>query len=177
MNRLINALGVFAAISLLISACGGRIAQAKQEQDSLSKSAAYQTVLGKSLQDSEVVNFIASNNCSTTAQFRVCKDVGMDLWINASQIVQTVYLYLNNDDGYSAYKSELPFGLKFYDIQGAVEYKLKRQDIGNAGLPDEGSSPDHFHYWAVYEAHNMIIIYNSPHPDEDATIYAIVVSQ
>jgi hypothetical protein len=44
-------------------------------------------------------------------------------------------------------------------------------------LPDEGSSPDHFHYWAVYKHLGMTIIYNSPFVDEDATIYAILVSR
>jgi hypothetical protein len=61
---------------------------------------------------------------------------------------------------------------------GAVEYKLKRRGVGNAGLPDEGSSPDHLHYWATYKQVGMTIIYNSPSPEyEDATIYAILVSK
>jgi hypothetical protein len=176
MKRLFKTFSILIAIILFMTACNMQGAQSHQAQ-ALSKTATYETLLGEALTDKEVADFIASNNCSSTGQFRVCKGVGMDLWIDSGQIVKTVYLYVNNDDGYAAYKGALPFGLKFYDIQGAVEYKLKRQGVGNEGLPDEGSSPDHFHYWAVYEQYNMIIIYNSPYPDEDATIYAVLVSK
>jgi hypothetical protein len=44
-----------------------------------------------------------------------------------------------------------------------------------AGLPDAGSSPDHQHYWAVYERFDMVVIYDTPDADEDAYIYAILV--
>jgi hypothetical protein len=177
MNKLYRSLGIVALIALFISACGARAAQAQPEEQDAPRVALYEEVLGGSLADQAVLDFIAINNCSHVGQLQVCKDVGMDLWIDFDQTVKTIHLYLNNGDGYTAYKGALPFGLKFYDLQGAVEYKLKRRGVGNAGLPDEGSSPDHFHYWAVYKQHNMIIIYNSPFPDEDATIYAILVSK
>jgi hypothetical protein len=92
-------------------------------------------------------------------------------------VVQTVYFYLNNVDGFSSYQGELPLGLKFYDTMGGVEYKLKRQGIGKDGLPDEGESPDHQHYNVTYRQAHLTIIYNSPAEDEDASIYAILVSQ
>ncbi|HJR81087.1 MAG TPA: hypothetical protein VJ821_13510 [Anaerolineales bacterium] len=176
MNKLFKTFSVFVAFLIFVTACGQTVSPQREEQVA-SKGGSYEALLGKSVMDTEVADYIAANRCSSIGQVQVCKEVGMDLWVDASQIVQMVYLYLNNNDGYSAYKGELPFGLKFYDIQGAVEYKLERQGVGNAGLPNEGSSPDHFHYWAVYEKHNMIVIYNSPYPDEDATIYAIVVSK
>ena len=47
----------------------------------------------------------------------------------------------------------------------------------NAGLPDEASSPDHIHYWAVYKELGLTVIYNSPGVDEDAYIYAILLSK
>ena len=102
----------------------------------------------------------------------------MALWGSSNDIVETVYLYLNNADGFTPYKGELPFGLKYYDIKEAVEYKLKKQRIGQGGLPDAGASPDHLHYWATYHRAGMTIIYNSPSPDdEDSNIYAILVSK
>lgn len=138
----------------------------------------YMTVLGRPVADQMVTDFIASNHCSEAAQVQICNDAGMALWIDSSRRVQTVYLYLDNAEGFVPYKGELPLGLKYYDIMEAVEYKLKRQGVGNAGLPDEGGSPDHLHYWATYKQVGMTIIYNSPSPeDEDATIYAILVSQ
>jgi hypothetical protein len=53
---------------------------------------------------------------------------------------------------------------------------LNRQGIGNNGLPDEARVPDRMHYWAFYKQAGVTIIYNAPFPDEDATIYAILVT-
>ena len=105
----------------------------------------------------------------------------MALQISSNQTVQGVFLYLNKsagfipyEDEFTPYKGELPFGLKYYDTMGAVEYKLNKQSIGNHGLPDSGSTPDHMHYVAHYEQAGITIIYNSPE-DEDALIHAILV--
>lgn len=102
----------------------------------------------------------------------------MAFWVNSNKIVQAVYLYLNNADVFAPYKGELPFGLKYYDIKEAVEYKLNKQGIGQNGMPDEGASPDHLHYWATYRQAGMTVIYNSPSAeDEDANIYAILITE
>jgi hypothetical protein len=100
----------------------------------------------------------------------------MALWTDSNEVVETVYLYLNNTDGFAPYEGKLPFGLKFYDTMEAVEYKLNRQGIGNAGLPDSVATPDHMHYEATYQQAGMIVIYNFPFPDEGATINAIVLT-
>jgi hypothetical protein len=140
------------------------------------KTNAYEDVLGKSINDKAVIEFLASTPCSPADQFLLCKAVGMALWMDSNQIVAAVYLYLNNKDGFEPYQGELPFGLKFYDTLGAVEYKLKRQDIRNAGSPGTASTPDHVHYRATYHQIGLTILYNSPFPDEDATIYAILLT-
>jgi hypothetical protein len=61
-----------------------------------------------------------------------------------------------------------------------VEEKLSDPDTDDTleqlGLPDETGSPDHMHYWAMYKRLGMTVIYNSPVPDEDAYIYAILLS-
>jgi len=90
--------------------------------------------------------------------------------------VETVYLYLNNTDGFVPYEGELPFGLKFYDTMEAVEYKLKRQGIGAADQPDTGATPDRMHYQATYHQAGLMVIYNYPFPDEGATIRAVVIT-
>lgn len=174
MNTLARVLYVFAAIPLLISGCGGLPAQAREEKP---KVAVYETIIGKSLTDEVVADFISSNDCSSANQFLLCQTAGMALWVDSNQVVETVYLYLNKADGFEPYKGQLPFGLKFYDTLGAVEYKLERRGVGNGGLPDEAATPDHFHYRAIYHEAGMTIIYNEPFPDEDATIYAILISQ
>jgi hypothetical protein len=169
---------ILASITLVLTACGPWVVQTQPKEQVALKAPAYKGVLGKSLNDQKVADFMINNNCSGVNQFQLCKEIGLALWITSDQVVETVYLYLNNTDGFVPYKGELPHGLKYYDIMEAVEYKLKRQGIGNAGLPDEGGSPDHLHYWATYKQVGMTIIYNSPSPeDEDATIYAILVSK
>jgi hypothetical protein len=162
-------------LSLLIPVITSCDAYGIESNQPTTKTVEYQDILGRPLTDTVVSEFTGSN-CSNAEQFQVCGDAGIMLLTDSSQMVQAVYLYLSNADGFSAYKGKLPFGLKFYDIMEAVEYKLKRQGVGNDGLPDEGSSPDHFHYWAVYKQAGMTVIYNSPSPDGDATIYAIMVS-
>jgi hypothetical protein len=54
---------------------------------------------------------------------------------------------------------------------------LSPQEIWQAGLPDEEGSPDHMRYRAIYKRYGMTVIYNSPGYDEDAYIYAVMVSE
>jgi len=178
MNTSTKTFTLLAVLPLLIVSCQLQAKQAQPQEQLAQKVAPYKALLGKSLADREVASFIASNNCSSAAQFQLCEQIGVALLIASDQIVKTVYLYLNNSEGFGPYQGELPFGLKFYDTMGAVEYKLKRQGIGNAGLPDSGDAPDHLHYWANYQQANLTVVYNSPSAeDEDATIYAVVVSR
>ena len=178
MNTFIHKLHIFAVLPLLIVSCSLYTVPAQPDAQAARASVPYKEMLSKSLTDEVVANFVLSNHCSSAAQFQLCNDMGVALSINTDQIVETVYFYLNNVEGFSPYKGELPFGLKFYDTMGAVEYKLKRKGVGSAGLPDSGDIPDHLHYWANYQQAGMTIIYNSPSAeDEDATIYAIHVSR
>jgi hypothetical protein len=177
MNALYKAFEILAAISLLVSGCTAQPAQTGQEERLLPKTAVYQSILGKPLTDEAVAEFIAGNRCSRADQFLLCRAPGMALWTDSSRVVETVYLYLNNEDGFEPYEGELPFGLKFYDNLAAVEYKLNRQGLGNAGLPDTTAVPDHMYYRAIYHQAGITVIYNSPFPDEDASINAILVSR
>jgi hypothetical protein len=140
-------------------------------------------VLGKSLTDKVVADFIANSHCSVTMPYIYCKEAGMDLLVDSNQIVESVFLYLNkasgfvpNEEDFTPYKGELPFGLKFYDTLDAVEHKLNQQGVGNDGQPDSGTIPDRMRYVATYNEAGITIIYNSA-PDEDPTIHAILVSK
>jgi hypothetical protein len=170
-------LSVLAVMTLFVTACLSQIAPAGPAKADPMASASYQAVLGKSITDQEVVDLLVSNNCTSANQYQLCNEIGMALWVNSNQKIETVYLYLNKAEGFTSYRGELPYGLKFYDIMGAVEYKLRKQGVGNAGLPDESATPDHLHYWAMYKQVGMTIIYNTPYPDEDATIHSILVSK
>jgi len=178
MNVFIRRLRLFAVVPLLIVSCSLHAVPGQPEEQVTKNAASYVNLLGKSLTDRAVADFIVNNNCLSAAQFQLCEDVGVALLINLHQVVQTVYLYLNNTEGFGPYQGELPFGLKFYDTMGAVEYKLRRKGVGRAGLPDSGDTPDHLRYQANYQQVGMTIIYNSPSAeDEDATVYSILVSQ
>ena len=178
MNMFIHKLHIFAVLPLLLASCSLHTVPSQTEEPAARASVPYKEMLGKSLTDQVVANFLNSNNCSSAAQFQLCNDMGVALSSDPDQIVETVYFYLNDVEGFAPYKGELPFGLKFYDTMGAVQYKLKRKGVGSAGLPDSGDTPDHLHYWANYQQVGMTIIYNSPSAeDEDATIYAIQVSR
>ena len=177
MNTHFKTSTLLVVMALFLTACASLSVQAERAEGDTLATADYKVVLGKSLNDKAVAEFIARNNCVSATQFQVCKEAGIAFWLDTDQIVRTVYLYLNNAAGFAAYKGELPFGLKFYDIMEAVEYKLKKQGVGNAGLPEEAATPDHLHYWAMYKQVGVTIIYNVPYPDEDATIYAVLISQ
>ena len=176
MNALIKLFGMLAITSLLVSGCAAQPAQAGQGDRAVPKTAIYESILGKPLSDKAVAEFLASNECSSADQFLLCNDAGMALWVDSNRVVEIVYLYLNKADGFEPYRGVLPLGLKFYDSLAAVEYKLKRQGVGNAGLPETAAVPDRMHYRAIYHEAGLTILYNSPFPDEDASIYAILLN-
>jgi hypothetical protein len=99
----------------------------------------------------------------------------MALGVNSNQVVETVFLNLENTDGFSAYQGELPFGLKINDSRETVEAKFKEQRVGT-GVANEEGLFDRTHCWATYYAAGMTIIYNSPSADDKGTtMHAIIV--
>lgn len=78
----------------------------------------------------------------------------------------------------------LPYGLTMNDTMASVEQRLGQPRVAYApqagwesGLPDEGSSPDHMHYWAIYERFGLTVVYNTASAsDKSATIHAIYVN-
>jgi hypothetical protein len=185
MNKLFQVLSIVAALALFATACGAQVAQAQAADLAVLKATAYEAVLGKSLHDQDVADFIVSNSCSSTGQFRTCNDAGLALWIGQGQKVETAYLYPNQTSAFEAYKGELPLGLSSNDTMASVENKFGQPRVEyvpqagwEPGLPDESGTPDHVHYWATYKHFGVTIIYNSPSAtDKGATIYAILVSK
>ena len=76
----------------------------------------------------------------------------------------------------------LPYGLTMQDTMASIEEKLGQhvevhapQAGWSAGLPDDGGSPDHFHYWAIYRRFGLTIVYDSPSlQDKNARVIAII---
>ena len=181
MNTFIKAFGLLALITFFNTACSTHNVQAQSGEQPVSKSVTYQRLLGKSLNDQDVTEFITSNPCSPAAEFQLCKEAGMAFWIDTNQVVKTIYLYSGNSDGFRRYRGDLPFGLTFYDPMWRVQEKLMDPNSANflsqTGFPDEAVSPDHMHYWAMYKRLGITVIYDSPGNDEDAYIHAILVSE
>jgi hypothetical protein len=179
MKTFYKALRLLAAFAPFIIACGTQAISLQPGEQSAQKSAPYEFVLGKSMTDKVVTDFIVNNHCSPADQFQLCKEIGMALWADSDQIVRIIYLYAGYADGFKRYQGTLPFGLSFYDPMWRVQEKLSSVDEDDGthqtGLPDEGSTLDHIHYWANYERFGITIIYNVPFADQDAYIYAILV--
>jgi len=179
MNKFFKTLSFLAVIALFATACGAQAAQAAEPAIS------YQAVLGKSLNNEDVADFIASNNCSAVSSFQLCPNAGMALWLDSDQMVKAVYLYPSDTKDFTAYKGELPLGLVSNDTMATVEQKFGQPKVEHApqagwemGLPDEGLTPDHSHYWAIYNRFGLVIMYNSPSAnDKSATIHAILVTK
>jgi len=85
----------------------------------------------------------------------------------------------------SAAPKSLPYSLTMQDTMASVEQKLGQPTVTFApqagwegGVPDESSSPDHIHYWAIYKRFGVTVVYNSPSAaDKNATIYKILVNK
>ena len=179
MNKFFKTLHLLAAIAFLVTACIPPVVDVAQAAPA---EVGYQAVLGKSLSDQNVADFIASNNCVQTGAFQLCRTAGVALWMDSDQIVRSAYLYLDNSDGFSAYRGELPMKLEASDTMADVEQKFSYPRDAHMlsgpwepGLPDEGFSPDHVHYWAIYKRFDLTVIYNTPDlNDKNATIHAIL---
>lgn len=180
MDKYFKTLNILVVIMSFLTACSTLADQAQPAEPASPKAITYQAVLGKSVNDRNVIKFIASNNCSPVGPLEVCREAGLAIWIDSAQVVNTVYLYSGGEEGFKRYRGKLPFDLSFYDPMWLVEDKLKKLEandtLSQAGLPDEGNTPDHFHYNAVYKRFGIVVIYNEPFPDEDAYIYAILVN-
>ena len=185
MNKSFPILTILVAIALFVTAFGALVVQAQPAERAVAKPAAYDAVLGKSLNDKEVADFITSNNCSSAGAFQLCQQIGMALWLDVDQKVKSVYLYPARTNGFSAYKGALPLGLAANDTMATIEQKFGQPKVEHApqagwepGLPDESRSPDYIHYWAIYKRFGVTVIYNSPSPaDKNATIYTILVNK
>jgi hypothetical protein len=185
MNNRFQILITFATIALFAITFGAFVVQAQPSERAVPEAATYEAVLGKSLDDTDVADFIASNRCSGTGQFQLCNAAGLALQIGEGQKVETVYLYPNTIAGFAAYKGTLPLGLSSNDTMASVEDKFGQPKVEHApqagwepGLPDESGTPDHTHYWAMYKRFGVTIVYNSPSAtDKGATIYAILVNK
>ena len=169
MNKPFTILITLVAVTLLGTACSAKTVEAAPELTWV------ESMIGRSMTDREVADFLTRNNCASLEQFRLCKDAGLTFEVSPDQEVKTVFIYLEDTEGFKAYRGDVPFGLKYYDTWEIVEHKLRKQRVGT-GTPNEGHTPDHTHYWATYYSARMTIIYNSPSPeDRSASMHALVL--
>ena len=176
----------FSIVAVLIAvAFSALVVQAQPAARIAPEAAAYEAVLGKSLNDRDVTDFITSNACSGTGQFQLCSAAGVALQVGQGQKVETVYLYPNKTNDFSAYAGALPLSLSANDTMASVEEKFGQPVVSNVsqagwelGLPNQSGTAGYTHYWAVYERFGLTIIYNSPSAaDKAATIHAVLVNK
>jgi len=181
INKLFKPLSILVAIALFATACGAQIVQAAEPDPA---TAGYQAILGKSVSEQPLADFIA-DNCTPSGSMQYCQSAGLALWSDRNQIVRLVSVYLNDAEGFAAYKGELPLGLESTDTMADVEQKLRSpieihapQAGWDSGLPDESYSRDLTYYWAIYRRFGVTVVYNTPAAnDKDATIHAIHISK
>jgi hypothetical protein len=184
MNKNYPIFVISTAITLFAATFGALVVQA-QPAERTSPAASYEAVLGKSLDDTDVSDFIASNRCASTGSFRLCSPAGMSLLIGEGQKIESVTLYPNGSADFAAYNGTLPLGLSAGDTMASVEDKFGQPRVQHApqagwepGLPDQSGTPDHIHYWSIYKRFGVTVVYNSPSgSDKGATIHAILVSK
>jgi hypothetical protein len=180
MNKLFKPLAVVTFIMLVAAACGSQAVQAKPvEQPSVASS--YQALLGKSLDDKSVADFMARNYCSSAGQYQLCGSTGIALGMDPNQKVKTVFFFPGRMAGFAAFHGELPYGLHWEDNRAVVEQKLGLTPnaiyLNEAGLPTEIGTPDNIRLWVAYQEAGVIIVYNTLSGDnKEATIHAILVT-
>ena len=118
-------LSVLAALALFATACGTQIVRAEPAEagQAIPKAATYEAMLGKSVNNQTVADFIAGN-CTQSGLLQVCPSAGLALGTDTEKIVRFATLYLNNAEGFATYKGELPLGLAASDTMADVEYKF-----------------------------------------------------
>jgi hypothetical protein len=185
MNKYFPILGTLVVIALFAATYGAIAVEGQPAAPAIPKAAEYEALLGKSLTDKVVTDFIALHRCSRDRQFQMCNDAGVVLWLGLGQEVEAVYLYPNQTRNFAAYKGELPLGLSANDTKASVEEKLGQPNVERVlktgwvpGRPDEGARSDHFDYMAADQRFGLTIVYNAPSATyKDATIYAVLVSR
>jgi hypothetical protein len=177
MGQLYRYACLLAAMVFFITACNARSIQRERAGEDVSKSLISDMYMGKSLTENAIADFLVVHQCHRLNQFQICEEMGMALETSADQVIETVFIYLKNIDGFSAYTGELPFGLESSDTRETVESKFRQQRVGT-GTPNERGLLDRTHSWATYYSAGMTIIYESPSADDrSAKMHAILVTR
>ena len=143
MNKLFKTLSLLATIAFFASACVPPVVDVAQAAPA---APSYQVMLGKSVRDRDVADFIISNSCIPSGSFQLCKSAGLALRVDEDQFVETAYLYLDRYGDFAPYRGALPLALARQDTRTDVEHKLGQPKVEHApqagwelGLPDEGA--------------------------------------
>ena len=181
MNKLLNTLFVIAIFLGIGAACSAQPVQAEHLEQAPA-AAGYESLLGKSLNDGEVTEFIASNYCSQASRDYICGPTGIALEIDLDQKVETVYLFPGRTAAFAASQGELPYGMQWEDTRAVVEEKLGEAPadvyINQAGLPMEIGIPENISLWAVYPERGITVVYNTLSAENTgATIHAVLLAK
>src|SRR5262245_47795191 len=112
MKKLFKPLSFVFMIMLVVTACGAQVVQAEPLEQPVSIAPNYESLVGKSLGDKNVADFIAANHCTSANQYQLCGSTGIALGINRDQTVKTVFLFPGGASySFAAFQSALPLSL------------------------------------------------------------------
>jgi hypothetical protein len=125
-------------------------------------------LLGLTLSDQAVVDFILGNNCVLVGMHYMCRSVGVELSLTTSQKVVTVFLFAEGAEGYKKFKGKLPFGLSWAHTRAQIE--------ANLGAPTASGGGGSMNYWVSYQPRKLGITYKTlSTTDMDATMHNLQV--
>lgn len=181
MNKLLKTLIVTTILLQMGAACSAQPVQAEHIEHA-PVAASYESLLGKSLDEREVDEFIASNYCSQKGQYEICGSTGIALGMDLDQKVETVYFFPGHTPSFAAFHGELPYGIQWQDSRAVVEEKLGVAPadayINQAGLPMEIGIPENLRLWVVYPERGITVVYNTLSAENtSATIHAVLITK
>ena len=182
MNTFFKSLSFVFLIMLVATACGAQIVQADHLEQPVSSGPNFRSMVGKSLDDKHVADFIAANHCTSGDQYQLCGSTGIALGLDTDQTVKTIILFPGRTSGFAAFHGELPLNLTWNDNMASAKQKIGMpSDVTfqeEAGLPNESGTPDNIRLWVVYKELGLTIVYNTLSADNDkATIHAVLITK
>ena len=182
MNKNYPLFSIVVVIVLFAIAFGTLVVQAEHLERPASLVPNYHRMVGQSLADKAVADFIAANHCTSANQYQLCEATGIALAMNGDRTIKTLVLFPGRTNGFAAFRGELPLNLRWNDSLASVNRKLgvspDETFLQEAGLPNESGIPENIRLWAVYEEAGVTVIYNTLSADsQSASIHAILITK
>jgi hypothetical protein len=150
---------IFVIAGLFLSACGSSTSDSSSisGERNNQQGSTYETLLGKTLDDNVVSDFILQNNCQLSGFHYICKSIGVELSLDSGQRVVTVFMYAQGVDGFDEYTGDLPYGLTWNSTRSDVQ--------GQLGSPN-AQGTETYTSWDAYQDRGVYVDYDSPSAED-----------